>query len=185
MSSKRILTLAGSTLLAGGLLAGSVGWVAAQDHPMTGMGSADHHRTGMMTDAARYEATDGMMGGMMHGMMHGMMAHMMGGTMPDEAGRGGMGGMMTDQHTQMDGMMAHMMGDTTPGRTGYGAMGGTIDDHQTEMHAAVAEALGLTVDEFEAALESGKMLPQIAEEQGVDLEDLHETVMSEFDMHGR
>ena len=174
MSSKRMLSLAGSALLAGGLLAGGIGWAAAQDHPMTDTGGAHPDGTGMMTDAASHEAMDG------------MMAHMMGDVMPDETEREGMTGMSPGQHSgsddMMSAMMAHMMGGTMPGQAGNGMMGDTIEDHHTAMHAAVAEALGLTVDEFEAELEAGKMVPQIAEEQGVELKDLHDTVMSALDV---
>ena len=41
-----------------------------------------------------------------------------------------------------------------------------------EMEEAIAEALGMTVEQLEAAFEEGKTLPEIAEEQGVDLADL-------------
>lgn len=41
-----------------------------------------------------------------------------------------------------------------------------------EMEEAIAEVLGLTVEQLETAFEEGKILPEIAEEQGVELEDV-------------
>lgn len=136
MNSTRIFSLAATALVTGGLFAGSIGWAAAQEHPIDGMGGAAAHGSGMI-------------------------------------GPGMMGGMMSD-------MMGDMMGDMM---ASHGA--GMMDAQHTQMQAAVAEALGLTAEEFQAELEAGKMVPQIAEEQGVSLADLHETVMSQFGMNGR
>ena len=112
MNSKRLYSLAGTTLLAGGLLAGSIGWAAAQVHPIGGRdGSAAHG--------------------------------------PGHANR--------QDHDNPE---------------------------HAQMQAAVAEGLGLTVAEFQTELEAGKTVPQIAEEQGVDLADLHETIMSQRDTNG-
>lgn len=44
---------------------------------------------------------------------------------------------------------------------------------------AVAEALGLTLEELRAELEAGKTLAEIAEEQGVDLQDLRDAAQAE------
>ena len=55
------------------------------------------------------------------------------------------------------------------------------DQEHTRMLAAAAEVLGLTVEELQAAFEAGKTMPQIAEEQGVDLADLHETIMTQHE----
>jgi hypothetical protein len=112
MNSKRLFSLAGTTLLAGGFLAGSIGWAAAQEHPVGGM------------DA------------------------------------------------------------TTAHGPGHANQRGHDDPEHAQMQAAVAEALGLTVEEFQAELEAGKTVPQIAEEQGVDLADLHATIMSQHDTNG-
>jgi hypothetical protein len=109
MNRERIFGLAGTTLLAGGLFAGSIAWAAAQEHP--------------------------------HGSMHGTAVH-------------GPGHAQQRDHD---------------------------DQEHTRMLAAVAEALGLTVEDLQAALEAGKTMPQIAEEQGVDLADLHETVMAQHE----
>lgn len=109
MISRRIFSLAGTTLLAGGLLAGTFGWVRAQEHPVDGA----------------------------------------------------------------DGSAAH-----GPGHVGQ-------QNHDDPEHqAAVAEALGLSVEEFQDELDAGKTVPQIAEEQGVDLADLHETIMAQRDRNG-
>jgi hypothetical protein len=158
MNSKQIISLAGSALLAGGLFAGSIGWIAAQERPMTDTGGVDQSGSGMMADAASHETPDGMMGG--------MMSHMMGDT--------------------MDGMMSHMMGDMASGQGNSGMMDGMVGDHHARMQATLAEALGLTVEELQAEFEAGKMVPQVAEEQGVSLTDLHEELMGEFHMmYGR
>jgi len=55
---------------------------------------------------------------------------------------------------------------------------GWMAQYQDEMHAAIAEALGLSVDEFEAALDSGQTVWQIAEAQGVSVEALQETMQA-------
>ena len=44
-----------------------------------------------------------------------------------------------------------------------------------------AEALGLTIEEFEAAQTEGKKLPEIAEEQGVELSQIEEAVRTAFE----
>ncbi len=71
--------------------------------------------------------------------------------------------------------------DPTPipwGPRGFGGRGvmsggyGLMAPYQDVMHTAIAEALGLTVEEFNAALAEGKTLWQIAEEQGVSLEEV-------------
>lgn len=151
MNGKRIFSLAAAALLAGGLFAGSSGWAAADDHPMSGRGDA-------------VEQGSGMMGHMMSAMMDGTTSQMMGGMMDevtsDAAGPDTMGSMM-------------------------GGMGDMMDDHHDQMLTTMAAALGLTVEELQAEFEAGKMVPQIAEEQGVSLADLHEEVMSEFGMHSR
>ena len=126
MNSKRLFSLAGTTLLAGGLLAGSIGWAAAQEHPTGG--------------------TDG------------TAAH----------GPGHVGG--------RDGSGVH--------GPGHAKQRDHDSPEHAQMQAAVAEALGLTVEEFQAELEAGKTVPQIAEEQGVDLADLHATIMSQHDTNG-
>lgn len=46
---------------------------------------------------------------------------------------------------------------------------------------AIAEALGLTVDELEAELESGKSLADLAEAQGVDLQSLYDAAAAARD----
>ena len=164
MNSQRILSLVGTGLLAGGLFVGSASWAGAQEH-RNGMGEPARGEPGRMADASQHQATDDMMAE--------MMAHMMGDMMP-----GMMGDMMSSMMGDMgDGAMAH--------EAGYSPMGGSMDEQHAERQAAMAQALDLTVDELQAALADGKSLPQIAEEQGVDLVDLHETLMGAFDMHGR
>ena len=98
MNSKRIFSLAGMTLLVGGLVAGSIGWAAAREHPNRGRQGTAAHGPG---------------------------------------------------HAQQR-------------------------DHDDREHTQwLAEALGLTVEELQARLGAGKTVPQIAEEQGVDLDDIH------------
>lgn len=123
MNSKRLFRLAGTTLLAGGLLAGSIGWAAAQEDPTGGRNGSTTH------------------------------------------GPGHDGG-----------------GDST---AAHGPGHAKQRDHDDPAHqAAVAEALDLTVEELQAELEDGKTVPQIGEEQGVDLADLHEAIMSQHDTNG-
>jgi len=109
MISRRIFSLAGTTLLAGGLFSGGIGWAGAQEHPVHGMDRSAVHGPG---------------------------------------------------HARQQ------------------------DHDDPEHQAAVAEALGLSVEEFQDELDAGKTVPQIAEEQGVDLADLHETIMSQRDRNG-
>jgi predicted DNA-binding protein (UPF0251 family) len=52
---------------------------------------------------------------------------------------------------------------------------------QGSIQAATAEALGMTVEEFEAAQAEGKRLPEIAEEQGVDVTAVTEAVRAAFE----
>jgi uncharacterized protein YidB (DUF937 family) len=63
---------------------------------------------------------------------------------------------------RMDGPRGRWNADEAPPRFG---MPGEMDE-------AVAEALGMTAEELEAAFAEGKTLPEIAEEQGVDLADV-------------
>lgn len=49
------------------------------------------------------------------------------------------------------------------------------------MHAALADALGLTVDELDAAHAEGKRLPEIAEEQGVAIEDVQAAMQAAWE----
>jgi hypothetical protein len=51
-------------------------------------------------------------------------------------------------------------------------------EYQDEMHAAIAEALGLSVEEFDAALDSGQTVWQIAEAQGVSVETLQDAMQA-------
>lgn len=162
MNGKQILNLASATVLGGGLFVGSVGWADAQQH-RHGADGATQEAPASMAAASQDEGMGDMMHDimdeMMPGMMDEMMSHMMGGMM----GGGMMGGMG-------DGAM-----------TGWvGSMAGSMDDQHAQMQAAVAEALGLSVDELQAVFADGKTLPQIAEEQGIALGDLHEAVMDEF-----
>jgi anti-sigma28 factor (negative regulator of flagellin synthesis) len=60
------------------------------------------------------------------------------------------------------------------GRGGFGHFGG---DHWA-MFDAMAEALGLTPEEFFAELRAGKTPADVAEEQGVDLEALAESLQA-------
>ena len=65
------------------------------------------------------------------------------------------------------------------GRGGPGGFGGPrgerppkIDGMREAVEAATAEALGMTVEELEAAHQSGQRLPDIAEAQGVEMADV-------------
>ena len=78
--------------------------------------------------------------------------------------------------------MAGRAGGRGFGAGGFGARGargamagsGLMAAYSDEMHAATAEALGLTVEEFDALLAEGLTLWEIAEQQGVDVEDVWE-----------
>lgn len=64
---------------------------------------------------------------------------------------------------------------------GAGPMGpcreaGLLDVDQDAMHAAIAEALGMSVADFEAARADGIPLYVIAQEQGVDIEDVRQAM---------
>jgi hypothetical protein len=192
MNGKKVSNLAVAAALAGGLLTGSAGWAAAQDHDADD--GAHQHESGTPVAASQSEAPDDAMTSMMRDMMEEMMPGMMDGMMP---------GMMDGMHAEMmERMMACMMGDMRDGtqgggmmggmvdhqksdRDGYWAMAGMTDEQHARMQAVVADALGLTVDELESEIADGKSVPQIAEEQGVDLADLHEAVMGEFDRSAR
>ena len=54
----------------------------------------------------------------------------------------------------------------TPTPPGNGS--GILAEYSDLVHAPIAQALGLTLDEFEAAVASGKTAFQIAQEKGVD-----------------
>lgn len=49
---------------------------------------------------------------------------------------------------------------------------GVLSEYEDEIHAALADALGLTLSEFEAKIDSGMTLSQIALEQGVAWNDI-------------
>ena len=71
---------------------------------------------------------------------------------------------------QADAMLAH-----TPGMGGPGGPGGWFGPGRGDpaVHdAALADTLGLTVEQFQAERDAGKTLAQIAEEQGVSLDDV-------------
>ena len=166
------------------------------------IGAPEDAMTGMVRDIMA-----DMMPGMMADMMPGMMADMMPGMMADMM-PGMMGGMKADM---IDRMMACMMGDMSDGMGGAGMMGGTedddmrdgmardrksgryddrdmrgmTDDQHARMQAVVAETLDLTVDELETELAAGKSVRDIAEEQGVDLTEVHEAVMDELGLATR
>lgn len=84
-----------------------------------------------------------------------------------EAPEGMLGGMLGAVHERM-------------GRGGHGPghmMGGGAHLE------AVAEVLGLTVEELREELQSGKSLADIAEEQGVALEDLEDAILAKVKEH--
>ncbi len=158
MNGKQILNLASATVLGSGLFVGSVGWADAQQH-RHGADGAPQEAPASMAAASQHEG----MGDMMHDIMDEMMPGMMDEMMSQMMGGGMMGGMG-------DGAMTG----------GVGSMAGSMGDQHAQMQAALAEALGLSVDELQAEFADGKTLPQIAEEQGIALGDLHEAVMDEF-----
>ncbi len=53
--------------------------------------------------------------------------------------------------------------------------------HHEQMQQAMAEALGMTVEELDAAHAEGKTLRKIAEEQGVDLADVRDSMRVPFE----
>lgn len=62
------------------------------------------------------------------------------------------------------------------GRMGPCQEAGLLDVDQEAMHAAIADALGISVTEFEAARADGTPLYVIAQEQGVDIDDVREAM---------
>lgn len=80
----------------------------------------------------------------------------------------------TDEPEQVDPETAET--EERVGRCGVSreVMEQVIDREAIE--AVVADALGMTVDELQAAKESGQRLSEIADEQGVDLEDVRTAV---------
>ncbi len=55
--------------------------------------------------------------------------------------------------------------------------------HHDQMLAAIAEKLGITVEELEAELEAGKTIPALAQERGVDLNELNEVMQAVHEAH--
>lgn len=66
--------------------------------------------------------------------------------------------------------------DPGTGRFGPCHEAGLLDVDQEAMHAAIADALGMSVTQFEAARADGMPLYLIAQEQGVDIEDVREAM---------
>lgn len=66
-------------------------------------------------------------------------------------------------------MMGSMAGQMSSGMADHGAMMGQMGAHHEQMLATTAAALGITVDELQAELDSGKTIPEVAAERGVDL----------------
>jgi len=76
-----------------------------------------------------------------------------------------------------------MMGGFRGGMMGGGFRGGMMQNgggwmfqYRDQMHAAIAEALGISEADLEAKLADGQTMWQIAEEQGMSVEDLQETM---------
>lgn len=199
MNGKQMTNLAVAGALAGGLFAGSLGWAAAQDQPAGG-GDAHQHGRGTPAASTRPETADDAMTSMVRDIMEEMMPGMLAEMMPDMMGQmmpsmmdhmlshmmggGMMGDGMTGDGMTGDGAMGGMEPGGQPGRDGLQAMLGMTDDQRAQMEAVVAEALDLTADELEARLADGESVREIAEEQGVDLADVHEAVMDEFAQNG-
>lgn len=57
-------------------------------------------------------------------------------------------------------------------RFGSGPGTGPLAEYREVIHQAVADALGISVDEFEQAIEDGQTLADLADEYDVDLADL-------------
>jgi hypothetical protein len=82
-----------------------------------------------------------------------------------------------------DGSSMHGASGMSGQMSGHAGMGCESMDGMTgagagQMHEALATALGITVDELNAQLASGKTVADIASEKGIDLETLH-TAMQE------
>jgi superoxide dismutase len=102
------------------------------------------------------------------------------------------GGMLTQE--QADTIHQHMADGHGPweGRGGFPRFPGKHGDHpfldpeqagahHEAMQQAIADAFGLTVEELDAAHAEGKTLWGIAEEQGVDLADVRDTMRVPFE----
>ncbi len=100
-------------------------------------------------------------------------------------------GVLTQE--QADQMLDHMQDGNMPFGPygGYGPMGGPMGGHmgdpmggygwmsqyQEQFHAAIAEGLGMSVDDFETALDSGQTPWQIAQAQGIDQVDFQSILL--------
>lgn len=92
-----------------------------------------------------------------------------------------MGDMTGDMMGPMMGdMMGPMMDDMMAAGGDHAAMLSMMGTEHPEMLGTMAEALGLTADELQAELDAGRSMPQIAEAQGIELSELHQTMMAEL-----
>lgn len=66
------------------------------------------------------------------------------------------------------------------GRAGHGSMVG----QHSQMQGALAQGLGLTTEQLKGELAAGKTVPQIAQERGVDLTKLRETMPAQHPTSG-
>jgi hypothetical protein len=66
-----------------------------------------------------------------------------------------------------------LFGGRFPGKRGHGAFGpGDVMGFRGQGQEALAEALGMTVDELQAAIQSGQTPQEIAEAQGLNWDDV-------------
>src|SRR3990172_683038 len=180
MDKKRTVTLATAGLLAVGLMAGGVGWVAAQP-PVPGTPGPWTSGPGIHTPGGF-----GVMGAQ-HTQMQSTLAEALGLT-PEELQAQIQAGKTVPQIAQERGVDLTKLQTTMQAQhqTGGPAMAGpmagghgTMAGQHSEMQSAVANALGLTTEEFQAQIEAGKTVPQIAQERGIDLAKIHEAVQAQ------
>lgn len=78
----------------------------------------------------------------------------------------------------VEGTLTQAQADAIISGEGLRSLGPVLD--RDEMEAVVAGVLGLSIEELEAAQAAGKRLPEIAEEQGVTVEEIEAALQAAF-----
>ena len=180
MNRRKVLGAVAGLAIAGGLLAGGIGWVNAQTtpDPTTPPGATATPGPGVHTPGSF-----GAMG-TEHTEMLDTVAETLGIT-PDELEKELQAGKTIPEIAEEKGidlteLQSSMQTQHAAG--GFAGMGmgghGSMAGGHGQAQETIANALGLTVEELQAELQAGKTVPQIAEEKGVDLTTIHEEMMA-------
>jgi hypothetical protein len=174
MKRRYILGTVAGVVVAGGLLAGGIGWVSAQTPPGAGTPVP-------VTSGPRMHASGGFGAmGTQHAQMQDTLAKSLGLT-AEQLQAEFQSGKTVPQIAQERGidltelqstMQAQHQANGFPGMAAHGQMG------MSQGQATIAEALGLTVEELQQQLQAGKTVLQLAQEKGVDLTKIHEGMMA-------